>query len=123
IASGDPAPDSVVLWTRLAPQPLAVGGGMSAEPVAVNWQIAEDEGMQRVVQSGSVAATADWGHSVHVEVTGLQPARWYWYQFKAGNEISPRGRTRTMPAAGAEPDRLRSAFASCQKYEQGYYTA
>ena len=80
VASGDPAPDGVVLWTRLAPRPLAVAGGMSPESVEVSWQIAEDEGMSRVVQSGTAVANAAWGHSVHVEVAGLQPARWYWYQ-------------------------------------------
>ncbi|MCX6952070.1 MAG: alkaline phosphatase D family protein [Verrucomicrobia bacterium] len=123
IASGDPLPDGVVLWTRLAPKPLEVGGGMSPESVEVSWQIADDEAMTRIVQSGKVAATADWGHSVHVEVNGLRPDRWYWYQFKVGTEVSPKGRTRTAPPADSAPDRLRFAFASCQHYEAGYYPA
>jgi alkaline phosphatase D len=123
VASGDPAPDGMVLWTRLAPQPRMVGGGMPVEPVAVDWQVAEDEGMTRVVQHGTASAVPAWAHSVHVEVEGLQPDRWYWYRFKAGGEISPVGRTRTMPAAGAAVERLRFAFASCQKYEIGHYTA
>ncbi len=123
VASGDPAPDGVVLWTRLAPRPREVGGGMPPEPVAVDWQVAEDEGMTRVVQRGTATAAPAWAHSVHVEVAGLRPERWYWYQFKAGGEISPKGRTRTMPASGAAAERLRFAFASCQKYETGYYTA
>ena len=97
VASGDPLPDGVVLWTRLAPRPLEVGGGMGAEPVEVSWQIADDEGMSRVVQSGTATARADWSHAVHVEVTGLRPDRWYWYQFKVGAEVSPKGRTRTAP--------------------------
>ena len=123
VASGDPLPDGVVLWTRLAPRPLEVGGGMGAESVEVSWQIAEDEGMSRVVQSGTATARADWSHAVHVEVTGLRPDRWYWYQFKVGAEVSPKGRTRTAPPPEALPERLRFAFVSCQHYETGYYTA
>lgn len=123
IASGDPAPDGMVLWTRLAPRPRETGGGMPAVPVEVGWQIAEDAAMTRVVGQGTATASPAWGHSVHVEVTGLRPDHWYWYQFKCGGEISPRGRTRTMPPPGATPERLRFAFASCQKYEMGHYTA
>jgi alkaline phosphatase D len=123
IASGDPAPDGMVLWTRLAPRPRETGGGMPAIPVEVHWQIAEDEAMRRVVGQGTATATPAWAHSVHVEVSGLRPDRWYWYQFKCGAEPSPVGRTRTMPAAGAAAERLRFAFASCQKYEMGHYTA
>ncbi|MSU66191.1 MAG: alkaline phosphatase [Opitutus sp.] len=123
VASGDPLPDGVVLWTRLAPRPLEPGGGMTPEPVEVSWQVAEDEAMTKVVQRGGATANPAWAHSVHVEVEGLRPERWYWYQFKAGIEISPKGRTRTMPPAGTLASRLRFAFASCQKYEAGYYTA
>lgn len=123
VASGDPLPDGVVLWTRLAPRPLEPGGGMAPEPVEVAWQVADDEAMTRIVKSGTATANAAWAHSVHVEVEGLRPDRWYWYRFKAGAETSPVGRTRTMPAAEAAPERLRFAFASCQKYEIGFYTA
>jgi alkaline phosphatase D len=123
VASGDPLPDGVVLWTRLAPRPLEPGGGMGTDPVVVEWQIAEDENMQRVLQRGTATATADWAHSVHVEVNGLRADRWYWYQFKVGAEVSPLGRTRTMPPVGSQPERLRFAFASCQKYQSGFYTA
>ncbi len=123
VASGDPAPDGMVLWTRLAPRPLENGGGMPAEPIEVSWQVAEDEAMNRIVRQGTAIANPAWAHSVHVEVEGLRPDRWYWYRFKAGGEISPVGRTRTMPPANSLPDRLRFAFASCQKYESGYYTA
>ncbi len=95
VASGDPTADGFVLWTRLAPKPLD-GGGMSGESVRVHWQVAEDEAMTKVVASGSEVASADWAHSVHVEVAVLKPDRWYWYQFKSGQEVSPRGRTRTL---------------------------
>lgn len=123
VASGDPAPDGVVLWTRLAPRPREPGGGMPATPVAVAWEVAEDEAMSRIVRQGTTTADPAWAHSVHVEVDGLKPDRWYWYRFKCGAEISPPGRTRTMPPPGARAERLRFAFASCQKYEMGYYTA
>ncbi|MFN3408938.1 MAG: alkaline phosphatase D family protein [Limisphaerales bacterium] len=122
VASGDPASDGVVLWTRLAPDPLH-GGGMTAEHVAVDWLVGEDEAMRKVVQRGTAIAHPDWAHSVHVEVTGLRPDRWYWYQFKAGGEVSPKGRTRTLPTDESQPPRLRLAFASCQHYEAGFYTA
>ena len=122
VASGDPSPDGMVLWTRLAPSPLD-GGGMPMEPVEVSWQIADDERFSKVVQKGTTVAVPDWGHSVHVELQGLRPDRRYWYQFKVGNETSPVGRTHTTPTARSTPDRLRFAFASCQHWETGYYTA
>ena len=122
VASGDPASDSVVLWTRLAPDPIA-GGGMSPEPVSVIWEVGEDDAMRRVVRSGRVTATAAGAHSVHVEVDDLEPNRLYWYRFHAGEATSPIGRTRTLPKAGADVNRLRFAFASCQHYEAGYFTA
>jgi alkaline phosphatase D len=122
VASGEPYPDSVVLWTRLAPDPLN-GGGISAAKVPVQWQIATDENMRQIVYKGTEMATPEFGYSIHVEVGGLQPARWYWYQFKVGNEYSPIGRTRTAPAPRDRVNRLRFAFASCQNWQQGYYTA
>ena len=122
VASGDPAPDGIVLWTRLAPDPLR-GGGMPPQKVTVEWQVATDERMLRLVKRGTTVASPELAHSIHVEVRGLQPARWYWYQFKVGSHTSPVGRTRTAPARGARTGRLAFAFASCQHYEDGYYTA
>src|SRR5713101_2800690 len=122
VASGDPLPDGVVLWTRLAPDPLT-GGGMGTAPVDVGWLVARDDAMRDVVLSGMSVAAPDLAHSVHVEVSGLEPDRVYWYRFRAGGAESPIGRTRTAPAAGAVPGALRFAFASCQNYTQGYYTA
>jgi alkaline phosphatase D len=122
VCSGDPGADSVVLWTRLAVDPLN-GGGMPGQPIEVQWQVAADERMAKVVRSGTTIASPDWGHSVHVEVSGLQPHRWYWYQFRAGDELSPVGRTRTFPRAQSQVDRLRFAIASCQHFETGHYTA
>jgi alkaline phosphatase D len=122
IASGYPQPEGVVLWTRLAPAPLD-GGGMPQAAVEVGWEVAADEALRSIVRTGKEIATADWAHSVHVEVVGLDPARPYFYRFHAGGAVSPIGRTRTAPAAGAPVERLRFAFASCQQYEQGYYAA
>ena len=122
VVSGDPSPDGVVLWTRLALDPLN-GGGMPRQPIDVQWEIATDERFSAIVGTGKVVASPEWGHSVHVEVAGLQPHRWYWYRFLAGRESSPVGRTRTFPRAQSSVDRLRFAIASCQQYEQGYYTA
>ncbi len=122
VASGDPTADGFVIWTRLAPEPLD-GGGMPHENIEVRWQVARDEKMTQVVASGTSVATPELAHSVHVEVAGLEPQRWYFYQFQAVGETSSVGRARTMPAADALPDRLRFAFASCQHYEHGLFTA
>ncbi|MBS0209405.1 MAG: alkaline phosphatase D family protein [Planctomycetes bacterium] len=122
VASGDPLPTGVVLWTRLAPEPTT-GGGMPNENVEVRWQVARDEGMTQIVKQGAVVATPEAAHSVHIEVDGLEPDRWYWYQFAAAGETSRKGRTRTAPAFDATPSRLNLAFASCQHYEQGFFTA
>lgn len=123
VASGDPDPTSVVIWTRLAPKPLEPQGGMLPEPVRVRWEVADDEAMKTVVRSGTAVATPQLGHAVHVEVEGLKPDRWYFYRFTAGDATSPVGRTRTTPAADADPEQLRFAFASCQHYEHGLFTA
>ncbi len=122
VASGDPTSDGVVLWTRLAPDPLN-GGGMPPNRVEVEWQIATDEQMGKVVKKGRATATPDLAHSVHVEVRGLEPARWYWYRFKTGSHVSDIGRTRTAPDPKKPLDKLSFAFASCQHYEAGYFTA
>ena len=122
VASGYPQPDGFVLWTRLAPDPLN-GGGLPAQPLRVAWEIASDDGFRTIVAQGTAVATSQWAHSVHVDITGLQPSRWYWYRFRAGDAVSPVGRTRTAPAAGAPVGRMRFAFASCQHYEQGYFAA
>ncbi|MDF5709115.1 MAG: alkaline phosphatase [Nostoc sp. S4] len=122
VASGDPLPDGVVIWTRLAPNPL-YGGGMPLVNVPVRWQVALDRKMTQVVQRGTVLATPELAHSVHVDVRGLNPNRWYWYQFEAGREVSPIGRTRTAPAFYSSISQLNFAFVSCQDWQNGYYTA
>ncbi|MCX7594636.1 MAG: PhoD-like phosphatase N-terminal domain-containing protein, partial [Fischerella sp.] len=111
VASGDPLPDGVVLWTRLAPDPLN-GGGMVAKNIVVHWQVALDENMKKVVRRGKVLAIPELAHSVHVDVRGLEPERWYWYQFRVGNEVSPIGRTRTAAASNSLIKQLNFAFVS-----------
>lgn len=122
IASGDPSADGIVLWTRLCTDPRG-DGGMPPEDIQVEWQVAEDEQMTRVVQNGVATAARDWAHSVHVEVTGLKSDWTYFYRFRHGLETSPTGRTRTAPAPNVMSDAFRFAFASCQRYEEGHYTA
>lgn len=123
VASGDPEPTGVVLWTRLAPKPLQPDGGMTSEPVSVSWELAEDDAFRKIAASGQAVASPELAHAVHVEVDNLQPDRWYWYRFRAGEATSPVGRTRTAPAYNSAPGELRFAFASCQHYEAGLYTA
>jgi alkaline phosphatase D len=123
VASGDPGPDGFALWTRLAPRPLDIGGGMAPGPVEVDWEVATDEGMNAVMSSGTAVASRQLAHSIHVEVDGLLPWREYFYRFRAGDHVSPVGRTKTTPAAGAPLGGLTFAFASCQDWQAGFYSA
>jgi alkaline phosphatase D len=123
VASGYPEPDAVVIWTRIAPQPLAPDGGLPPAAVAVEWEVAADERFREIVRRGTSHATPEWAHSVHVEAAGLGPERDYWYRFRAGGQQSPVGRTRTSAPRGTLPARFSLALASCQHYEQGHYAA
>ncbi|XLZ69107.1 alkaline phosphatase D family protein [Massilia sp. SR12] len=122
VASGAPLPDSVILWTRLLPDPL---NAASMPPIAqqVRWEVAHDEAFTRIAARGSAVATPALAHCVHVDVRGLEPDRWYCYRFMLGDAISPIGRTRTAPAPGAMPGALKLAVASCQHWEFGHYAA
>jgi alkaline phosphatase D len=122
VASGSPTASSVVLWTRLCPDALH-DGGMGVQQVPLRWEVATDEAFGNVVRRGEWFAMAGRAHSAHVTVDGLEPDRWYHYRFMAGNDVSPTGRTRTLPLANAAPSRLRFALASCQHYELGYFSA
>ena len=124
VASGDPDPTSVVLWTRLAPRPFEEDHGMRGRRrVPVRWKVAEDVRMRRVVARGTVLAEAQWAHSVHVEARGLRPGREYHFQFEAAGHVSAPGRTRTAPAADADLAELSFATVSCQAYDYGYFTS
>jgi alkaline phosphatase D len=123
VASGDPTSDGVVLWTRLATDPLAGDGhgGMPAATVELEWQLASDDKFATIVRSGTVPATHAAGHTVHVEVSGLAPHTFYWYRFRVGSYVSQVGRTRTAPPADVMVDELKLCFISCAQYEHGFF--
>lgn len=121
VASGDPVSDGFVIWTRLTPRG-AITDGVD-EALDVIWEVATDEGMGNIVQSGTVQALPALGQAVHVEVRGLPSGRPYWYRFRLPRgDASATGRVWTAPVLGSSLERFRFAFASCQHYEQGYFT-
>ena len=122
VASGDPTPDGIVLWTRLAPNP-ADPGSLGRRTIPVGWRVATDSRMRRLVARGTAAASGELAHSVHVEVDGLKPGRDYFYQFEARDEESPVGHFRTAPGPHELLRQLQFAFATCQDWSSGYYTA
>jgi alkaline phosphatase D len=117
IASGSPDATSVVLWTRL------IATGLPRAPLTVRWEIADDEAFTRIVRSGTAQALPELAHSVHVEAQGLAPDRWYFYRFHAGEWTSAVGRTRTFPLPDAHAAKVRIAYASCQRWEHGFFSA
>jgi alkaline phosphatase D len=121
VASGDPTASGGVLWTRLAPRPLEPEGGMDGARTVVRWEVAEDDAFRRIVRQGRATAAPELAYSLHVDVDGLAPDRWYFYRFLAGEATSPVGRLRTAPAAGTLTP-LHFAFASCQHFEEGLFT-
>nr|WP_237341185.1 alkaline phosphatase D family protein [Williamsia soli] len=123
VASGDPLPDAVVLWTRLASAPLAPHGGMTDIPIPVEWELALDSNFRRVFTRGIELATPADGHSVHVDVRGLEPSTDYFYRFRAAGHISDVGRTRTAPSASGTTGALTFAWASCQSWGDGFFNA
>jgi alkaline phosphatase D len=110
VASGDPLPDGVVLWTRF------VGGDGE-----IAWEVAEDEAFAQVVRRGEARASAANDYCVKVDVRGLEPARPYFYRFLGATGPSFTGRTRTAPARAG--DRLTIALFSCANYAYGYFHA
>ncbi|WP_280870941.1 alkaline phosphatase D family protein [Streptomyces sp. MJP52] len=123
VASGDPLPDSVALWTRLAPRPLELDGGLPDRRISVHWELAHDERFNRIARRGHAWAHPEFHHAVHVDVRNLRPGSVYHYRFRVGDWVSPAGRTRTAPAAGSRVDSLRFGLVSCQRYDQGHWTA
>jgi alkaline phosphatase D len=116
VASGDPAPDSVLLWTR------ASAGG-SRESVALTVEVAEDPDFEQVVATAPTVALLAADHTCRVLVGGLRPARTYWYRFLDEDGHGSRiGRTRTAPADD-DPRPVRFAFVSCQNVCEGALNA
>ena len=125
VASGAPRPDGAVLWTRLAPEPLAEDGhgGMDLTDVPVRWHVARDPEFRDIAARGRALALPQLAHSVHPRVEGLDPATDYYYQFTVGRQSSPVGRFRTLPAAGAEAESFSFGLVSCQAWYHGNFTA
>ncbi len=123
VASGDPTADGFVLWTRLAPKPFVAGGGMPGTKVPVRWQVAYDERFRHPVREGTVWALPQLAHSVQVELDGLAPGREFFYRFSYRDDVSPVGRTRTAPRRTGRNAAMSIAFASCQDWASGYYSA
>ena len=123
IASGDPTPHGVLLWTRVTPTPESTPGSGRGPRVTVSWQVARDPGFRDVVRRGA-AETAPWrDHTVKVDVDGLSPGRWYFYRFRCAGVTSRTGRTRTAPSPHALPDHLRFGVVSCANWQAGWFSA
>lgn len=127
VASGAPTPSSVVIWTRIAPEPLSpdplTPGGLAEASLSVGYEVAADPAMRDIVRSGVATALHEFAYAVHVGIAGLEPNRPYWYRFMSAGAASRVGRTRTAPAFGAPLDRLKFGFTSCAHYEVGYFSA
>ncbi|WP_433548089.1 alkaline phosphatase D family protein [Streptomyces sp. CA-294286] len=123
VASGDPLPDGVLLWTRVTPVPEAVPGSGLGPDTAVGWEVAEDRDFARVVARGTTTASAASDHTVKVDVRGLRPENAYWFRFSCGDVRSPAGRTRTTPAADSVTEGVRFGMVSCANWESGFFSA
>ncbi|MFZ4174695.1 alkaline phosphatase D family protein [Streptomyces griseoincarnatus] len=123
VASGDPLPDGVLLWTRVTPTPDALPGSGAGPDTEVRWTVARDRTFTDVVAQGTVLATAASDHTVKADVRGLRPATDYWFRFSAGGVDSPAARTRTAPAADASVAGLRLGVVSCANWEAGHFAA
>ncbi|GGW84252.1 alkaline phosphatase D family protein [Streptomyces lomondensis] len=123
VASGDPLPDGVLLWTRVTPVPEAIPGSGLGPDTEVSWVVARDKAFTTVVAKGSTTATAASDHTVKADIRGLEPATDYWFRFSAGGTDSPAARTRTAPAEGAAVAGLRFGVVSCANWEAGYFSA
>ncbi|MFE9437746.1 alkaline phosphatase D family protein [Streptomyces sp. NPDC006602] len=123
VASGDPLPDGILLWTRVTPTAEAIPGSGLGPDTSVDWVIARDKALTNIVAKGTVTATADSDHTVKADVRGLEPATDYWFRFSAGGTDSPVARTRTAPAADATVPNLRFGVVSCANWEAGYFSS
>ncbi|MGV9885676.1 alkaline phosphatase D family protein [Streptomyces sp. NPDC003395] len=123
VASGDPLPDGILLWTRVTPVPEAIPGSGTGPDTEVAWVVATDRALTDVVARGTVVATAASDHTVKADVRGLKPATDYYFRFSAGGTDSPVARTRTAPAADAPVAGLRFGVVSCANWEAGHFAA
>lgn len=122
VASGDPLPHGVTLWTRLVRHPLDAHS-MPPRPVQVGWEISTNRRFSGPGRRGVAWAVPALAHSVHVDLSGLQPSTDYWYRFRVGRYLSATGHTRTAPAAGSSVGHLRLGVVNCQDWQNGYWPA
>jgi alkaline phosphatase D len=122
VASGDPLPDGILLWTRVTPVPEAIPGSGLGPDTEVSWIVARDKAFSTVVAKGSTTATAASDHTVKADIRGLEPGTDYWFRFSAGGTDSPAARTRTAPAPDAAVTNLRFGVVSCANWEAGYFS-
>ena len=123
VASGDPHPTSVILWTRVTPTPEATPGSGKGPRVSVRWQVAKDRGFTEIVAKGSFATSAVRDHTVKLEAKGLRPRTTYYYRFLYKGVASRVGRTKTAPATHSNPRNLRFGVVSCANLPGGYFSA
>ncbi|MER6331599.1 alkaline phosphatase D family protein [Streptomyces sp. NPDC001034] len=123
VASGDPLPDGILLWTRVTPTPDATPGSGIGPDTVVSWVVAKDKALTQIVAEGSTTATAASDHTVKADIRGLQPATDYWFRFSCGGTDSPVARTRTAPAAAADVPGLRFGVVTCANWEAGYFSS
>ncbi|MBK9327888.1 MAG: alkaline phosphatase D family protein [Sphingobacteriales bacterium] len=113
VASGDPTPNAVIIWTRVTPEEAGVING--------TWRVATDTNFTSIVQSGTFNTDSSKDYTVKIDVTGLSPNTWYFYEFTALGKNSLTGRTKTAPVGGV--NQLRFAFVSCSNYPNGFFNA
>lgn len=123
VASGDPLPGAVVLWTRITPSPDAAPGSGKGKPATVQWEVSTDEHFTGIVRSGLARTDASRDHTIKIDATGLEPATDYFYRFSFGTEHSPTGRTKTAPVHDSDPGQLRFGVVSCANLQAGYFSA
>ncbi len=123
IASGDPRPKKVILWTRLTPTPASTPGSGKGPKVQVRWEVATDEGFRKIAARGTFTTSAARDHTVKLDATGLKPATWYYYRFTYRGAHSQVGRTRTAPRPRSNPRHLRFGIVSCANLQAGWFSA
>ncbi|MEJ5920266.1 alkaline phosphatase D family protein [Corynebacterium sp. H78] len=128
VASGDPLPNSVLLWTRATSHAGDIPGSGAGHPVNLRWEVATDEAFSSIVASGTTVANPAADQTVKVEPTGLAADTWFYFRFivadgEYSGQISPIGRTRTTPPVNSSPEHLGIALTSCANFETGYFSA
>ncbi|WP_182920364.1 alkaline phosphatase D family protein [Nocardioides cavernaquae] len=123
VASGDPLPGAVVLWTRVTPTATSLPGSGVGPSITVTWQVARDAAFTTIVASGNQSTSPARDHTVKVDATGLAAATTYYFRFSYSGVRSPVGRTRTAPAAGSSVENLRLGVVSCANLQAGWFSA